>query len=153
MDLMKIASSRAITVPRETSLAEVARLMRDNHVGDVVVTEQKAGRLAPVGILTDRDIVMATIAVGAPIEPLLAGDVMTAEVACISADASLIDAIALMKEKGIRRLPLINKDASLIGIVTLEDIMALLSRELTALAQVAERQKEMELRRRRTLSA
>ena len=60
-----------ISVLAETSLEDASRLMRENHVGDVVVIEPRGDRRVPIGMLTDRDIVLATIAIGAPVAALV----------------------------------------------------------------------------------
>lgn len=149
MNLKSLGQKYVVTVTTETSLEDAARLMRENHVGDVVVVDQKGNGKVPVGILTDRDIVMATIALGAPVEPLAAGDVMTTGIVTVREDESLNSLIDLMKENGVKRVPIVNKERALVGIISVEDVVALLSLELAALADVSKRQKEMELQRRR----
>lgn len=152
MDLKKIGNQRVVTVLADTPLEDAARLMRENHVGDVVVVKSKNGKAVPIGILTDRDIVMATIALGAPVSPLTAGDLMTTELVTIQEGQSLIQLIDLMKKRGVKRVPLVGKDHELVGIIALEDVMNLLAGELSALAEVANRQKQMELHRRQKLA-
>ncbi len=149
MNLKNLGQKYVVTVTTETSLEDTARLMRENHVGDVVVVEKKGDRKLPVGILTDRDIVMATIALGAPVTPLAAGDIMTTDIVTVGENESLNNLIDLMKERGVKRVPIVNSERGLVGIIALEDVMALLSRELAALAEVGRRQKEVELQRRR----
>jgi CBS domain-containing protein len=148
MDLKKLGSKRVVTVTADTSLEDAARLMRENHVGDVVIVESKGSKKIPIGILTDRDIVMATIALGAPAAPLATGDIMTSDLVTIKEDESLNHLIDLMKEKGVKRVPIVGKDCDLLGIIALEDVMALLTKELAALAEVGKRQKEVEFQRR-----
>ena len=152
MNLKNLGQKYVVTVTPETNLEDASRLMRENHVGDVVVVEVKAGRKVPVGILTDRDIVLATIAVGAPAKPFVAGDIMTKNIVTVKEDESLNNLIDLMKEKGVKRVPIVNRERGLIGIIALEDIIGLLSRELNALAEVVKRQKEIELQRRPKLA-
>jgi CBS domain-containing protein len=148
MNLKTLGQKYVVTVTTETSLEDTARLMRENHVGDVVVVELKGDRKLPVGILTDRDIVMATIALGAPVKPLAAGDIMTTNIVTVKENESLNNLIDLMKEKGVKRVPIVNQERGIVGIIALDDVMALLSRELAALAEVGKRQKEVELQRR-----
>jgi CBS domain-containing protein len=152
MDLKKIGNRRVISVLAETSLEDASRLMRENHVGDVVVIEPRGDRRVPIGMLTDRDIVLATIAIGAPVAALAAGDIMSSEVVMMPEDGSLSSAITLMKERGVRRIPLVGEGKDLRGILALEDVMSFLARELTALAEVSAREKEIETQRRRKLA-
>lgn len=153
MDLKKIGRMRVVTVTPETSLADAARLMREYHVGDVVVVEQKGGKNVPVGVLTDRDIVLATIAIGAATDALAAGDIMTSDLATVPEDSSLTQVIELMKERGVKRVPLLGEGGELAGIVALEDVTRFLARELSALAEVSQRQKEVETERRRKFAS
>jgi len=152
MKLHKIGTTKVVSIPREVSLEDAARLMRENHVGDVVVVDVRDGKKFPVGILTDRDIVMATIALGAPVAPMLVDDIMTTEIATIEESESLNSVIDLMKDRGVKRVPLVAKEGELVGIIALEDVMKLLASELSALAEVGERQKEIEFRKRRKLT-
>lgn len=152
MNLKSIGTSRVITVGRETSLNDAARLMRDHHVGDVVVVENREGRPCPVGILTDRDLVMATTALGAPTEPMAAGDVMTSEVVTAAEDAGLSHVIRLMKTHGVKRIPLVGLYGELVGLVALEDVMSFLVTELASLAAVGKEQELVEWERRRRLA-
>jgi len=149
MDLKKIGKMGVITVTAETSVPDVARVMRESHVGDVVVIESRGGRKVPVGMLTDRDIVLATIALGAPVNALAAGDIMTTDLVTVPAESSLSLVISLMKERGVKRIPLLGDRQEIVGVITLEDVTRFLAHELSALAEVSPRQQEVELLRRR----
>jgi CBS domain-containing protein len=151
MDLKQIGRKKVVTVTRDASLEQAARLMREAHVGDVVVVEHREGRKIPLGILTDRDIVMATLALGASPSALEAGDIMSAPLVTITENTSLIQVIKIMKEKGVKRVPILSEN-ELVGIVALEDLMRLLTSELSALAEVSGRQRTLEQGRRRKLA-
>jgi CBS domain-containing protein len=152
MELLKIGRSQVVSVKPEATLEETARVMREHHVGDVVVAEERGNQRFPVGIMTDRDIVMATLALGAPTAPMLAEDLMTTDLVTVGEQESLVRVIELMKENGVKRVPILGKEKELVGIIALEDIMRLLSQEIAALTEVGRRQKEIEFDRRRKLA-
>ncbi len=134
----------------DTSVAQVAALMRHHHVGDVVVVGSvQEGLRIPIGIVTDRDIVVETIALDIDAKLFTAGDLMTAPVSTIQEDASLVEALALMRGKKVRRLPVVNQAGSLYGIVTSDDVINLLSSELSMMAGLMVDQPERERRLRK----
>jgi CBS domain-containing protein len=145
--------SRTVAVIEPTaSLREAALLMRDAHVGALVVTERKGGVTRPVGVITDRDIVVAVVAVpGARPEGIRVGDAMSAEPRVARDDDGLAEAVKAMSEAGVRRLPVVTGDGSLFGVVTLDDALRVLAAELGALAVALSRGREREAQRRRRL--
>lgn len=152
MEIVKLGQKYVVTILRGTSITDAARLMRENHVGDVIVVDLIGERKVPVGLITDRDIVMATVALSAELSPLSASDIMTDDLVSIHENESLSYLIDIMKRHGVKRVPIVNEAESLVGIVSLEDVMSLLASELGALAAVSKRQKEIELERRGRLA-
>ena len=118
------------------SLREASLLMRDRHVGALVVVEKMDGVTRPVGILTDRDIVVAVIAVpGARPEGIRVADAMSKAPAVAREDDGLFEAVQRMSERAVRRLPVVGPDGGLKGIVTLDDVLRVLATELGQLAE------------------
>jgi CBS domain-containing protein len=112
-----IMTSSVKTATREMTLREVAAKLRDGDMGSMPVVEH--GKL--VGIVTDRDIVVRTIAEGkGPETPVV--DAMTTEIFSVGPDDFVFEAIRLMGDKQIRRVPVVNKDGSLAGIIAMADI-------------------------------
>jgi CBS domain-containing protein len=105
------------TVKAEDPILEGARVMRDNDIGDVLVNE--SGQVT--GILTDRDIVVRAVAEGRDADSTTVGDVCTTGVQAIEPEASVDDALRMMRENDIRRLPVV-KDGRPVGIVSLGDL-------------------------------
>ncbi len=137
--------TRSVTyVTQDTSLVDVARTMRQDHVGDVVVTRAGEPGNRPVGILTDRDIVIQVAAVDAPLSSLTAGDAMSRELVTVAADASLVEAVSQMGQHGIRRLPVTDEDGLLIGLLSMDDVLAQLGVLLDNLADVVRFQQQIE---------
>lgn len=117
MRVSEIMTKQLVTVPREASISEAARLMRDANIGDVLVTE--GGQL--MGILTDRDIACRVDANGMDSTQAEVGDFMSTNLFTASPDWDVNDAANLMGEQQIRRLPIVD-GGGLVGIVSLGDV-------------------------------
>lgn len=115
----------------DASVPQVAALMRKHHVGAVLVVEGGADNRVPLGIVTDRDIVMESIALDIDASVLTAGDVMSAPIVSVAADAGLVETLRLMRNHQIRRMPVVAPGGSLYGIVTADDIINLLAMEMS----------------------
>ena len=140
--------TRSVTIAfRSTPLNGAARLMRENHVGSLVVVEETGGLRVVVGILTDRDIVTAVVA--ADLEPatLRTEDVMSTDLITAREDDSLIDLVRSMRRKGVRRVPVVGAQGELVGLATLDDVLDVLSQELSllvgAIDSVGKRERQM----------
>ena len=149
MTISAICSREVITVHHDATVLHAAMLMRQYHVGDVLVIENREGKAVPIGILTDRDIVIELVATDLDCRVITVGDIMLAHLAVVKEDEGIFDAIQLMSSKGIRRLPVVDKDDSLLGIVTFDDVMLLLAKELGALAKLVRHEQKNEASARR----
>ncbi len=140
--------NRIVTVAeRDMSLVQAAQLMRDHHVGCLVVVEETgAGRLV-VGMLTDRDIVTAVIAQEVDPNTLRVEDVMTSDVVTALEEDSVMDLLGLMRRKGLRRIPVTTPGRALQGLVTLDDLLEIFAEQLRALVLAIEAE---QLRERKT---
>jgi CBS domain-containing protein len=152
MKVRDFCSKGVVTVGPQASLREAALLMRNSHVGALVVVERKGGIEQPAGILTDRDIVVAVIAVpGARPEGIRAADAMSQPVVLVREDDSVFEAVETMQRKAVRRLPVVAADGSLRGMVTLDDVLRVLAAELGGLAEALRWGRKRELDRRQPL--
>jgi CBS domain-containing protein len=113
----------------ETVVQEVAALMRKHHVGSVVVTDDENMRV-PIGIVTDRDIVIETIAPELDVKTITASDIMSAPVVTVRDTDGLPETLHLMRTHKVRRIPVVADDGTLFGIVTVDDVINLLAQEL-----------------------
>ena len=143
-----ICARRVVTTERSTSIRDAVALMRDEHVGDVVVTAPHAAGEAPVGILTDRDIVLELLAKDVAIDSVTVGDVMSYELATVEAEDEILDAIEVMQSNGVRRLPVVGAGGELVGLLSLDDLVAALSEAIGGLCPVIRRQQKKERQRR-----
>jgi CBS domain-containing protein len=107
----------AITLGSDASLVEAARLMRDQGIGDVIVVEGEDA----AGIVTDRDIVIRGVAEGVDPSVTRLGQVITADLTAVAPDDSVERAIELMREKAVRRLPVLDRGKP-VGVVSLGDL-------------------------------
>jgi len=119
---------------RHTDLVTAARLMREYHVGALVVVDETQGLRTVAGVLTDRDIVISVVAPELQPCNLCVGDVMTARPVTAAEDASVIDVLRSMRAHGVRRIPVVGAQQALIGLVALDDILEVLAQEFGMLA-------------------
>lgn len=130
---------------RETTVAAAAGLMRQGHVGSLVVVEQmNGGRRFPVGIVTDRDVVVEVVATGLDPATITVGDIMARELVVGRESDTVLGTLEIMRFKGVRRLPTVDLEGQLVGIVTVDDLLEILAEELSELAKVVAREQAHE---------
>ncbi len=149
MTIGTICNREVITVQRDATVLHAAMLMRQYHVGDVVVIQNRKNKSIPVGIVTDRDIVVELVATELECEVITVGDILITKLIVIKESAGMFEAMQLMADKGIRRLPVVDDDGGLVGIVTLDDLLLLLSKELGTLSKLVTREQKNEAIKRR----
>lgn len=149
MPIGEICNREVIIMQRDETVLQAAKLMRQHHVGDLLVVEERDGRRVPVGIITDRDLVVEIVAPELDSTVITVGDIMVTKLATVKESSGVFEAIQYMRSKGIRRLPVVNDDDGLVGIVTLDDLLVLLANELGALARLVEREQKNESGSRR----
>lgn len=150
MAIGEICSREVVIVEPQESVSIAARLMRQHHVGSLVVARENGGRRLPVGMLTDRDIVVSIVAPGLDPNTILVGDVMVPEVAALREDAGIGEAVALMRLNGVRRLPVVDDDGALVGLLASDDVLTLLAEEMSGLAYMLSRESAREKAMRKT---
>lgn len=133
----------------ELSLPDTAALMRKNHVGDVVVIEARSGARVPIGIVTDRDIVIETMALQLDAALFTAGDIMNTPLVTVKENAGFIETLRLMRSNGIRRMPVVTETGTLYGMVTADDIVRTLALELSLITEAMSGQTAQERRLRK----
>lgn len=136
MTIGKICNRTVVWATEDTSIKEAAELMRDQHVGSLVVVRQADAGLIVTGILTDRDI--AIVAVARDFDPftLKVADVMSAQPVTAGEEDSIVDVMTQMRNRGVRRVPVTTGEGVLVGIVTLDDMFDIVAQEMQALVQV-----------------
>ncbi|MBN1548366.1 MAG: CBS domain-containing protein [Syntrophaceae bacterium] len=144
MSIGEICNRDVVVINKGENVFEAAKLMRQYHVGDVVVVETKSGKVVPVGILTDRDIVIELIAENVPLDNILVEDVMSTDLVTVRENYGVWESIKTMHAKGVRRIIVVNDAGGLEGILSLDDLLELLSVELSDLVKALTREQDRE---------
>lgn len=129
--LKDLMTPNPLTVATDTPVAEAARCMRDEGIGDVIVTDGETVQ----GIVTDRDIVIRAVADGLDTTTTTVGDICSTDLATLSPDAQVEEAVTLMRERALRRLPVV-ENGKPVGIVSIGDL-AIERDEDSALADIS----------------
>ena len=137
-----------VVVEKSDSVREAAKLMRERHVGDVVVVEKTAEGAKPQGILTDRDIVIELLAKDVDVDSVSIGDIMSTHLVSVNEDTKLLDAINLMRDKSIRRLIVLTETGTLAGLLSVDDILEIVTEQLTSLSKLIANEIENEQQHR-----
>lgn len=141
-------SNRIVTIAtRDMTLVSAAQLMRDHHVGCVVVVDETAAGRLVAGILTDRDIVTEVVAQEVDPATLRVEDVMTVDVVTALEQDSVMDLLGIMRRKGLRRIPITTPERALLGLITLDDLLGILAEQLRTMVLAIEAE---QIRERRT---
>jgi CBS domain-containing protein len=149
MSIGSVCNREVVYVNREVTVHAASRLMRHYHVGSLVVVDETAGKRVPVGLVTDRDVVVEVLAMDLDAKVMTAGDIMSQELVTAPESLSVQQAIELMRFKGVRRLPVVDDDGRLAGIVTIDDLLGVMADNLAAIAHVVGREPKREARTRR----
>lgn len=144
MPIGEICNREVVIAERSLPITAATQLMRAHHVGDIVVVEERAGRRHPVGIVTDRDIVVEVVAAGVNPDALKLGDIMGVEVATVRESEGLFEALRYMRNRGVRRMPVVDHEGGLVGILTLDDLLSLLAEEMMELAKLVSHERQRE---------
>jgi len=147
MKVIDLCSRNVTTAPATAPVATVSKLMRTRHVGSVVVTGD-GGPGKPTGIVTDRDIVMEVVAMGLDPATLTAGDIMTPSPAVAHAGDDALWALKIMRDRGVRRLPVLDEKGELAGLLAFDDLMEHVGTTLGDIAQVIGTERSVEAWRR-----
>jgi CBS domain-containing protein len=137
-----------VIIGKNDTVVKAAKLMRTHHVGDVIVVEIKNGERTPIGILTDRDIVVGVLAEELSLNDVVIADIMSYKLITANEDSDLMATIKRMRINGIRRIPVINAAGGLVGILSVDDILEIITEQLVDIDQIIvnEQKKEHETR-------
>ena len=144
-----ICSRDVVFVTRETTVQAAAKLMRHHHVGTVVVVDSLKGKRVPVGIVTDRDIVIEVDAIDLDAKVITAGDIMAPQLVTVHESEGLLQTAEIMRYNAVRRLPVTDNDGSLIGIVSVDDLLDALAEQMTETTRILGRARAHEALHRR----
>lgn len=143
MRIAEICSKSVACIGINSSARDAAWKMSECHTGTLVVVAHNEAK--PIGILTDRDLVLKVLAKGASAEAVLVGDVMTRDVGTCTQDQDLFQAVQTMHRYGVRRLPVLDDRRTVVGLVTADDIHTALSNHMKELALALSREQLHEM--------
>lgn len=118
----------------KTSVNEAAKTMRQYHVGDLVVTTKRDGQPVPIGIVTDRDLVMEVLAQDIAPESITVGDIMSPDPLMVDTDTTLLDTLERMQNRGVRRAVVVDNNSTLQGILSADDAIEIIAEASAHLA-------------------
>jgi CBS domain-containing protein len=119
-------------------------MMRERHVGDLIVVDEVDGGRVPVGIVTDRDIVLGVISLKLDPDVFTVGDLLHAELITARETQGIFETIEQMRVQGVRRMPIVNEKGYLVGIVSLDDLVRHIASELNKIANLMTWEQERE---------
>ena len=138
MSLREIMSKDITSLPKAAAVSDAAKFMTDMNVGSVIVMEDDK----PLGLLTDRDIVSKVIAYGKDLKTTAIGEVMVSPIITVSEEKDIVEVTRLMSEHGIRRLPVVDAGGKVVGVVSLDDILVILGKEMQNIANALKKELE-----------
>ena len=140
MSVGDFCNREVIIASTTTSIFEIAQLMREQHVGCVVIVRNSGGNNIPIGIITDRDIVVEVVAPAVDLDSITAGDVMSTELVTAREIDGIWETLQRMRAHGVRRIPVINDEKVLVGIITVDDVLEALVGELNEVVGLISRE-------------
>ena len=143
-----ICTRDVVIVEKAATIQQAAQLMREHHVGCLVITQDFAGKQSPKGIITDRDIVLSVVAPGLDPSVFTVGDLANDTPTTIDEKKGISDAIEQMRKSGIRRMPVVGPSGRLVGILAVDDLLQLLAEEFGHIAALIAREQKQERRMR-----
>ena len=148
MNAKELCNRQVVIASPELSVLDAARRMREHHVGDLIVVEEGDDGNEPVGVVTDRDLVLEVLADNVHrAEAMQVGEVMTCEIVTAGEDEDVAAVLQKMRSSGVRRIPVVNSRGALEGILTYDDLLEWFVEELRGLVAVIEVGRRTEVQR------
>jgi CBS domain-containing protein len=147
-----MCNREVVVTARDTTVADAARLMRDHHVGSLIIAEPRDGAQHPVGIVTDRDLVVEIMAMDFDPRDVTVGEIMGSSLVIARENDGIRETLETMRFKGVRRLPVLNARGNLVGIVASDDLVKVLAEDIAAIATITPRERAREVAQRKPVS-
>jgi CBS domain-containing protein len=144
MPIGDVCNRDVIVTGPDITVREAAKLMARHHVGSLVLVQEGKGRAVPTGIITDRDIVRNVVAEGLDPAVFTLGDLGCRDLVTMRSDQGIFECMQHMRSNGVRRMPVVDRDGGLVGIVSLDDLVQLLAEELSELGKLISREQAHE---------
>lgn len=147
MSVGEVCNRDVVVVDKAESIVIAAQLMREHHVGTVVVVNGDEGAWRPIGIVTDRDLVLEVLAEEMYLGKLRIGDLAGTDLVTLGEDDDLLDAIKRMRDTGVRRAPVVDENGILVGILSVDDLIDVIAEQLSDIVGVMIHGQKREQRR------
>lgn len=144
VSIREFCNPKIVVIRQEDDIVEAAKRMREYHVGSLVVVEGTDENPIPIGMITDRDIIVEIIAKELPLGSVTVGDVMSYELAVVDENDDLWETIQRMQLNGVRRLPVVSA-GRLVGIISVDDLLAVIAGEFLGLVNIISSEQEREV--------
>ena len=144
MPVGEFCTRSVVVTAASTDVQTAAKLMRKFHVGDLVVITEQDGFNVPIGIVTDRDLVVEVLAQDINPDSITVGDIMSQTIHVAQQSDDLFDVLNLMADKGIRRVPVVNSQGVLEGLLTLDDLLEVFAEQIHCLVRGVSKQQRIE---------
>lgn len=148
MTVSSVCNYNVATIEADADVLRAALLMREEHVGDLIVTDQRDGRSVPIGVITDRDIVVGVVAKHVDPEGVRVGDTLRGGLVTVHEDNGIGFALREMRRAGVRRVPVVNARDELVGVLSIDDVIDHLASQLADIAGTIRFQQDLESRQR-----
>lgn len=149
MLLREVCTPDVVYCSSNTSVLAAARIMRQKHVGDLIVVEDGDGDQTPLGMVTDRDIVVEVLGQERDPSKVLVREIMRTPAVIADETEDTSRALERMQTHGVRRIPIMGENRRLVGVVCLDDLIKRLAADAHALAEIITREQQNEHRGRR----
>ncbi len=149
MNAGEICNREVIIAEPDMAVVQAARLMRQYHVGSLVVCARKESARIPIGMLTDRDLTVAILAKELDPSTLTIGDVMPPDLFTVRDEDTVTDVLRVLRERGVRRVPVVASDGALVGNVTLDDLLDIAAEQMHDIVAAIRREQTREIQARR----
>jgi len=136
MKIGECCNREVVVAEKQTEILETAKLMKRHHVGDLVIVEKRDSVTLPIGIITDRDLVVEVMAQEVPPDEVIAADVMSLDIHTVREEEGVWEALERMRDAGVRRMPVVDQDGSLVGLITLDDLLDLFTEAMDNMTQL-----------------
>ncbi|RMH80634.1 MAG: CBS domain-containing protein [Acidobacteria bacterium] len=138
MSVESLARKEVITLKPSDSVFDAVKLMKEKNIGSVVIVDDEN---RPVGIITDRDVVLRVVYEGLDPKATALNKVMTRGLSVLEEGMGLFEALSFMREEGVRRYPVVDSSGKLTGFLSLDDMLYLLGKELASVADIIEKER------------
>jgi predicted transcriptional regulator len=148
MRVGEVCTRTVVQCSKHANVSDAAKIMRDAHIGNIVIIDERDGKKVPIGVVTDRDIVVQIVAKDVDPREIAVTYLMGRELFLALEEEDIHEVIQRMRYRGVRRLPVVSSDDTLVGVIALDDLLEFLADELVGIARVSSRGRFAERQRR-----